>query len=77
MFKRQQLPSDSQLSIDQMANMLVADAVEQLQRLTQYPKSTCQLIIAQQFKENAAKLPDQQVNVLEQQEMGFIAELFG
>ncbi len=76
MFQQQQIPSDSQLSIDQMANMLVADAVAQLQQLSNYSKATCESIIAQQFQDNLPKQPRNNINVLDQQEVGFIAELF-
>ncbi|NMP31971.1 hypothetical protein HII17_10365 [Thalassotalea sp. M1531] len=71
MFKRQQLPSDSQLSNNQLANILVAQAVEQLQQITQLSENQCQQLIKQQFTDSAS-----QFNIISHQESDFIIGLF-
>lgn len=76
MFVPQEMPCDSQLSSDQMANMLVAEAVEQLQQITGYTKATCESMLALQFVKGFNKQPSKKFNVLEQREVSFISTLF-
>ncbi|MFD2167824.1 hypothetical protein ACFSJY_16340 [Thalassotalea euphylliae] len=75
MFNRRDIPLDTQLNNEQLANMLVAEAIEQLQQLTQLSQADCETLVEKQFANNkthgAIKQP-----IIEQRETDFICGLF-
>lgn len=74
MFNRQTIEKDSQLSNDQLANMLVAQAIEQLQQFTQLSIEECEKLVEKQFNpKHGNKVP---TNVISNQETDFITSLF-
>jgi len=68
-----QLTQASNNSIDhqQLANMLVTQAVQQLEQITKLPESQCRQLIQKQFH---IKAPTNLV--INQQEIDFITQLF-
>lgn len=74
MFNRQTIEKDSQLSNEQLANMLVAQAIEQLQQFTQLSTEQCEKLVEKQFTpKQLNKVP---THIINNQESDFITSLF-
>lgn len=81
MFNKQAIPLDTQLSPEQIANMLVSEAVEQLMQVTRFSQSNCEAIIAKQFSQhgsiyNGSSREQAQKPLLDSKEQAFIQTLF-
>jgi len=73
MFTKQTLNVDTQLSPDQLANLLVADAIAQLQQSTQLSSKKCEKLITRQLVSTSAIANKP---VIDSQETSFITGLF-
>lgn len=74
MFNRQTVEKDSLLSNEQLANMLVAQTIEQLQQFTQLSAEECEKLVEKQF--TPKHVNKMSTNVISNQETDFITSLF-
>ena len=73
MFERQAIVSDSQLNNEQLANLLIAEALDQLTQLTQLSGPACEKLLKKQL----SHANQMHANVIiEQEELEFIRQLF-
>jgi hypothetical protein len=74
MFTKESLPFDSQLPPEQVANLLMAEAIEHLVKTTQLSTRTCKELLYRQFdsRPSSAAPPV----LIEQNELAFIQQLF-
>ena len=81
MFKRQELPLDTQLSPQQLANLMIVEAIEQLQKVTQLSSVHCEQLIIEQCSTSATNTTPLLFNqtklpVLDSDEFDYISQLF-
>ncbi|WP_286262943.1 hypothetical protein [Thalassotalea atypica] len=81
MFKQQVLPLDTQLSPQQLANLMIVEAIEQLQKVTQLSTTHCEQLIAEQFSTQATTIVNPAAfaakqPLLDSDEFDYINQLF-
>jgi len=86
MFNKQAIPLDTQLNAEQIANMLISEAVQQLMQVTRFSQSNCEAIIAKQFSQHGSMQHSSmqhsstkmaaQTPLLDSKEQAFIQTLF-